>query len=204
MSSFAQDENHIDMQKKADQIDDLFAKPKEIIDGDWGYFNHRNCIKVDLNGGAFISKISGVDYKGKRGMSGLGASIAYENITTSGFGFGMNGILESGEEGFNTGFVGPAALWVKPIDNVVLTSSIGFGMGAIWYDSKSFGKEDHGGFAFYFQFEGAYRINKWLGLGAGIRLLNIRCAKPEWVKDIDYKNYGTSSIRLTVGPRFFF
>ena len=31
-------------------------------------------------------------------MSGLGASIAYENITTSGFGFGMNGILESGEE----------------------------------------------------------------------------------------------------------
>jgi len=200
----AQTEEHVDFQDVANQIDMLYPKKEEPEGENVAFWGMRNCIKVDGNTGAFISNISGVHYEEKSGMTGFGTSIAYEHMSTSFYGFGINGILENGEKGFHTGFFGPSVIAVKPFDHFCLESSVGTGMGAIWYNSYSFGKESNGGFGYFVQVECSYKINKWMSFALGLRFLKIICAKPVWIDNVEYNNYGTSSIRFTVGPRFYF
>lgn len=172
-----------------------------------GFGGKHNRIKMDYNFGWFISKI--LDKKGDshRGLFGTGLSVSYEHVFRAGYGFGLHGILErsgsliGGSKELITGYIGPSFVYAKSINSWTYGYSIGIGYGRYSLDSYRFYHEDRSGLGTLVQIEGEKRLTKWLGIGAGLRILNITVEKPEGFEGL---RYGTGSLRFTIGPRFYF
>lgn len=170
-----------------------------------GFGGKHNRIKTDYNFGWFISKFIDKNGNGHRGLFGLGLSLSYEHVFKSGYGFGIHGILEKkGAEEIISGYIGPSFVFARSVNSWTYSYSIGLGYGRYGIDSRRYNHEDRSGLGSFVQIEGERRLTKWLGIGAGFRVLNITVTPPDGFNGKLGERYGTGSLRFTIGPRFYF
>ena len=156
-----------------------------------GYGGKHNAVKADFNCGWFISKFEDRYGDSHRGIFGTGFSVSYEHVFKPGVGFGLNYIMENGnEDDIKTQFIGPSAVYAGSFGSWTFSYSVGLGLGKINYDN---------GFGYYAQIEAQKRFSDHFGIAAGIRVLDITTS----VSD-DGDMTGTGSFRFTIGPRFYF
>ena len=199
-TSYAQSEDSIEDEDVTTSASSTLNAQDEI-DTYFGFGGKKNCVKADYNFGWFISKIIDKDGKGHRGLFGDGISLMYEHVFKNGWGFGINGIFEKKTEEVYTGMIGPSLVCYKSRDKWTYGYSIGVGYGRFDIDSERFGHTDKTGIGYFVQIEGERRLNKWLGLGAGMRILDITSVDSD---KYNSRHQGTGSLRFTVGPRFYF
>lgn len=165
-----------------------------------GYGGKHNSVKADFNCGWFISKFEDRYGNSHRGIFGTGFSVSYEHVFKPGVGFGLNYIMENGnEDDIKTQFIGPSAVYAGSFGSWTFSYSVGLGLGKINYDSYRMGHYDDNGFGYYAQVEAQKRFSDHFGIAAGIRVLDITTS----VSD-DGDMTGTGSFRFTIGPRFYF
>ncbi len=190
-----------------DSVDELFRKEKIERDygTDWGYNGKHHCFKTDFNFGWYISKFQEKNGGDKRGIFGVGGSVAFQTVLKSGYGFGLNAILDNGsyDGDVQSFFLGPSFEYAKALPNGWIYSySIGLGYGGFYIDSSRLGYSEDKGLGYFVSLEMSKRFNKWFGIGGGIRVFNVTCSKPD---NYTYSSfYGTGDIRISVGPRFYF
>lgn len=165
-----------------------------------GFGGKHNSVKADFNCGWFISEFEDKYGDSHRGIFGTGFSVSYEHVFKPGVGFGLNYIMENGnEDDIKTQFIGPSAVYAGSFGSWTLSYSIGLGLGKINYDSYRMGHYDDNGFGYYAQVEAQKRFSDHFGISAGIRVLDITTS----VSDKGDMS-GTGSFRFTIGPRFYF
>ncbi len=181
------------------------AVPHYSSDEKYGFGGMKNDIKIDFNCGWFVSEVVDRDGDSNRGMFGCGFSLMYEHVFKNGCGFGINGIFEQGEgSDITTGVIAPSFVYYVSKNTWTYGCSIGIGYGRFNLDSYRYGYEDANGLGTFVQGNIEKRITKNFGIGAGIRLVNITASKPDNNSYYDSHSYGTSSLRFTIGPRFYF
>ncbi len=195
-SSFAQSED-------SDE-NEVVSAPHYSTDDYVGFGGKKNCVKADFNFGWFISEFVDKDRDGHRGLFGDGISLMYEHVFSKGYGFGINGIFEKKTEEVYTGMIGPSFVYYGSKDKWTYGYSIGLGYGRFDIDSERFSHIDRTGVGYFVQTNIERRLTKWFGIGAGLRILNITASKPNNDSYYDSHNCGTSSLRFTIGPRFYF
>lgn len=164
-----------------------------------GYGGKHNSVKADFNCGWFISEFEDLSGKGHRGIFGTGFSVSYEHVFKPGVGFGLNYIMENGnEDGIKTQFVGPSFVYAGSFGSWTLSYSAGLGYGNFKFDSDRMEYADEGGLGYYAQVEAQKRFSDHFGIAAGLRVLDITTGVD---KD---RITGTGSLRFTIGPRFYF
>ena len=176
------------------------AVPHYSSDEKYGFGGKKNDIKIDFNCGWFLSEVGDT-----RGLFGGGFSLMYEHVFKNGCGFGINGIFEQGGgKDLTTGVLAPSFVYYASNDAWTYGCSIGLGYGRFNLDSDRYGYDDANGVGYFVQANIERRITKNFGIGAGIRLVNITASKPDNNSYYDSHSYGTSSLRFTIGPRFYF
>ena len=100
--------------------------------------------------------------------------------------------------------IGPSFVYSGSSDKWIYGYSIGLGYGRFDVDSERFGHEDRNGVGYFVQANIERRLTQWLGIGAGVRVLNITAPKSEDNSYYKTHSHGTSSLRFTIGPRFYF
>ena len=77
-----------------------------------GFGGKHNSVKADFNCGWFISKFEDRYGDSHRGIFGTGFSVSYEHVFKPGVGFGLNYIMENGnEDDIKTQFIGHYAVY---------------------------------------------------------------------------------------------
>ena len=128
-----------------------------------------------------------MDGDGHRGIFGCGFSLMYEHVFKKGYGFGINGILENGEgNDIETFVLAPSFVHYGSKGNWTYGYSLGLGYGKFNISSRRYGYADEIGLGYFVQANVERRINKWLGIGAGLRILDITAKKPD---DVFYYNH---------------
>ena len=164
-----------------------------------GYGGKHNAVKADFNCGWFISEFEDRYGDSHRGIFGTGFSVSYEHVFKPGVGFGLNYIMENGnEDDIETVFLGPSAVYAGSFGSWTFSYSVGLGIGRIGYSSDRMGYFNENGFGYYAQIEAQKRFTDHFGISAGIRVLDITTS----VSDRGFE--GTGSLRFTIGPRFYF
>lgn len=169
-----------------------------------GFGGKHNAVKADFNCGWFISEFVDRNGDSHRGLFGDGMSLMYEHVFNKGYGFGINGIFEKKPGEVYTGMIGPSFVYSGSSDKWIYGYSIGLGYGRFDVDSERFGHEDRNGVGYFVQANIERRLTQWLGIGAGVRVLNITAPKSEDNSYYKTHSHGTSSLRFTIGPRFYF
>ena len=164
-----------------------------------GYGGKHNSVKADFNCGWFISKFEDRYGDTHRGIFGTGFSASYEHVFKPGVGFGLNYIMENGnEDDIETVFLGPSAVYAGSFGSWTLSYSVGLGIGRVGYSSDRMGYYNENGFGYFAQIEAQKRFSDHFGIAAGLRVLDITTS----VSDKGFE--GTGSLRFTIGPRFYF
>ena len=165
-----------------------------------GYGGKHNSVKADFNCGWFISKFEDRYGDTHRGIFGTGLSVSYEHVFKPGIGFGLNYIMENGnEDDIKTHFVGPSFVYAGSFDSWTLSYTAGLGYGNISFDSDRMGYDKEGGFGYFTQIEAQKRFSDHFGIAAGMRVLDITTSLGDG-KGMS----GTGTFRFTIGPRFYF
>lgn len=169
-----------------------------------GFGGKLNSVKADFNLGWFISEFED-GYGDKHSwLFGTGFSVSYNHVFKQGFGFGLDYIMENGnDDNIKTQFIGPSFVYAGSFGGWTLSYSGGLGYGKFEFDSKRMGYDDRGGLGYFAQVEAQKRFSDHFGIGAGMRVLNVATTKPDGYED-KWGTYGTSSFRFTIGPRFYF
>ena len=169
-----------------------------------GFGGKLNCVKTDFNLGWFISDFEDRDGDKHSGLFGTGFSVSYNHVFKQGFGFGVDCIIENGDDdNVSTQYVGPSFVYAGSFGGWTLSYSAGLGYGHLSYESNRMGHDDRGGLGYFAQVEAQKRFSKHFGIGAGMRIVEIATSKPDGYKD-EWGIYGTGSFRFTIGPRFYF
>ena len=184
---------------------DYVPVPHYSTDENYGFGGKKNDIKIDFNCGWFLSEFVDRYGEGHRGLFGCGFSLMYEHVFNKGYGFGINAIYEQGEgNDITTGVIAPSFVHYGSKGAWTYGYSLGIGYGRFNLDSHRYGYDNANGVGYFVQANVERRINKWLGIGAGLRILDITASKPDNSSYYDSHSYGTGSLRFTIGPRIYF
>ena len=169
-----------------------------------GFGGKLNCVKTDFNLGWFISDFEDRDGDKHSGLFGTGFSVSYNHVFKQGFGFGLDYIMENGnDDNIKTQFIGPSFVYAGTHGNWVIDCSAGLGEGGLKYDLARGDRANRGGLGFFLQVEAQRHISKHFGIAAGFRLLGSG-VMDTWDED-DYSiSPGFATARFTIGPRFYF
>lgn len=195
-SAFAQEDSYV-------AVDTVRSDGVFVLERTVGFGGKHNRVKLDFDFGCYISEFVDRDGDGHRGIFACGVSIAYEHVFKSGYGFGLNFIRDFGSDCIMTQYLGPSFVCYKSVGKWTYGYSLGLGYGRYTFDSYRLGYDDRGGLGYFVQVEGERRFNKWIGVGAGLRVFNITAQKPEGVSE-SFGRYGTGFVNFTIGPRFYF
>ena len=198
-ASYAQSED-------ADDDDAVSAPAPHYSTDDYvGFGGKKNDVKLDFNFGWFISEFMDRDGDGHRGIFGAGMSLMYEHVFNKGYGFGVNAIFEQGDgSDIMTAVLAPSFVYYGSNDKWTYGYSIGLGFGRFSMFSSKYGDDDGNGLGYFVQGSVERRVNKWLGFGAGLRVMSITASKPKNNSYYNTHTHGTGSVRFTIGPRFYF
>ena len=119
-----------------------------------GFGGKHNCVKTDFNCGWFISK-----FEDRYALEILIMvfsfwvfSASYEHVFKPGVGFGLNYIMENGnEDDIKTQFIGPSAVYAGSFGSWTLSYSVGLGIGRVGYSSDRMGYYNENGFGYFAQ-----------------------------------------------------